>query len=181
MFDVAVRDLGYRPQMYRDSLWQMDYQPDFQTEIRPILERGAHYPWVVAIPPKPHRFDYDLLGDPDPQYNGMRQYYLGVIRPPNQQNAYKSTVTGYPMMPFLAGDDATGSSQKSSKFLKLTDTQYFLLQQWASGNFTNHKRAKVSQNPAEALTRAVLEKLRGRRLFPRHRNDLDLAQPQVVF
>ena len=34
--------------------------------MKPIFERGAGYPWVTAIPAKPHSFDYAKLADPNP-------------------------------------------------------------------------------------------------------------------
>lgn len=170
MFDVAVRDLGYRPDMYADALWNPDYRPDFDSEIRPILQRGSGYPWVVAIPPRTHHFDFDRLGDPDPAYNSMRQYYLSVLRAPNEQNALASSGSGYTMMPFLAGDEATSASQKSSKFLKLTDTQYFLLQQWAQGLFRRDGAAGgaagYAADPGDELTRASLENCVGGAFSP---------------
>ncbi|MFT3776169.1 MAG: LodA/GoxA family CTQ-dependent oxidase [Minicystis sp.] len=59
MFDVAVRRFGTRPDIYRDEMWQRGYEPDFDTEIAPVLRRGATYPWVAAIPPHAHRFDME--------------------------------------------------------------------------------------------------------------------------
>lgn len=166
MLDVAVREMNYRPDIYQDSFWNSNYLPDFEREIQPILERASSFPWVTAIPPKPHTFDYKLLGNPDPAYNSLRQYFFSQVRPPNQANTLKSSTTGYPMMPYLAGDDATGGSQKSSKFLTLTQTQYFLLQQWATGNFTNAGSNRQALNPVDELTRASLENCVGGAFSP---------------
>lgn len=165
IFDVAVRQMNYRPDLYRDSFWNSDYKPDFKREIEPILQRASSFPWVTAIPPKPHTFDFNLLGNPDPHYNSLRQYFFSQVRPPDQANTLKSSLTGYPMMPYLAGDDAVGASQKSSKFLTLTQTQYFLLQQWADGNFTNSK-SDGEGNPLDELTRASLENCVGGAFSP---------------
>ncbi|MEB3177935.1 MAG: LodA/GoxA family CTQ-dependent oxidase [Nostocaceae cyanobacterium] len=155
IFDVAVRYMGARPDMYQDGFWQQDYQPDYVREIKPILDRASMFPWVVAIPPKPHTFNSELLGNTNPEYNNMRQYFFDQIRAPNQKNTLKSPKTGYPMMPYLAGDDATGASQKSAKYFTLTDTQYFLLGQWVQGKFTNTGSA-TELDPGEELTRAAL-------------------------
>ena len=165
IFDVAVREMGYRPNIYANSFWNQNYQPDFQQEIQPILERGSAFPWVTAIPPKAHTFDLDRLGNPAPEYNSLREYVFSQIRPPNQQNDLKSSTTGYPMMPYLAGDDATGSSQKSSQFLTLTQTQYFLLQQWSNGNFTNGATVQA-EKAGDQLTRATLENCVGGAFSP---------------
>ncbi len=169
MFDVAVRQMGYRQDgdnyIYKNGFWNQDYQPDFQMEIQPILKRASLFPWVAAMPPKPHTFDYHLLGNPDKRYNSMRQYFFSQVRPPNMNNTLKSPTTGYPMMPYLAGDDATGASQKSAKFLTLTQTQYFLLEQWAKGKFTNNG-TDPNEDPGKQLTRATLENCVGGAFSP---------------
>ncbi len=165
MLDVAVRNMKYRKDIYKDGFWQYNYHPNFAQEIKPILERASMFPWVTAMPPKPHTFDYNLLGNPEAKYNGLRQYFFSQIRPPNQKNTLKSKTTGYPMMPYLAGDDATGSSQKSSKYLTLTDTQYFLLQQWAEGKFSNGS-SNNEPDAAEKLTIASLENCVGGAFSP---------------
>jgi L-Lysine epsilon oxidase N-terminal/L-lysine epsilon oxidase C-terminal domain len=173
MFDVAVRALGARPDLYSGSLWNDAYTPDFDSEILPVLMRGHHYPSVVAIPPKAHEFDVERLGDPDPRYNALRQYYFGTLRAPDQQNTITSPTTGYTLMPYLAGDDATSSSQKSSKYLTLTDTQYFLLQQWAAGQFRRGSgegrqlaAREADLDPCDQLTRATLENCVGGAFSP---------------
>lgn len=170
MFDVAVRHGELRPAMYRDARWQPDYTPDFASEIKPILDRASLYPWVVAIPPKVHTFDFPRLGDPDPQYNDLRQYFLEVLRAPTEQNTLESPKTGYRMMPYLAGDDSLGSSQQSSKYLKLTDTQYFLLSQWAEGKFTLdgplNNTSEIENHPGHKLTWATLENCVGGAFSP---------------
>lgn len=165
MLDVAVRNLkdnennNLYPDIYQDGFWNPEYKPDWDTQIKPILDRASLTSWVAAMPPKPHTFDYEKLsaikdGNGDPQYNSLRQYFFSNIRPPEQKNSLKSKTTGYPMMPYIAGDDATDSSQKSSKYLTLTDTQYFFLKQWANGKFIENPQ---SLTKPEKLTMASLE------------------------
>ena len=167
MLDVAVRNMNYRLDIYKDGLWNYNYQPNFEQEIKPILERASIFPWVTAMPPKAHTFDYKLLGNISPEYNSLRQYFFSQIRPPNEKNTLKSKTTGYPMMPYIAGDDATNSSQKSSKYLTLTDTQYFLLQQWAKGKFVNPTpNPNNTLDAAEQLTKASLENCVGGAFSP---------------
>lgn len=167
IYDVAVREFKARTDIFDNSIWKSDYQPDFETEIKPILERGDHYPWVVAIPPKPHTFDYELLGNTDPSYNSLRQYIFNEIRGPNEENTLSSSQTGYPMMPYLAGDDAlSDEGQLTSKYLTVTRTQYFLLQQWSQGIFKNDKNASNQESEGEQLTRGVLENCVGGAFSP---------------
>lgn len=54
VYDMAVRNLGIRPDIFADGLWQHDHRPDWDGDIKPILERAHHYRWVVAIPSHPH-------------------------------------------------------------------------------------------------------------------------------
>jgi hypothetical protein len=174
IFDTAVRRQGARPDIFRDGFWRLGadgYKPSFAADIAPLLERAKHYPWVTAIPPKPHHFDLGRLGDPDPALNEFRRYYLDALRPPGFQNERISR-SGATMMPYLAGDDCLGpgSSETSpaalatSKYLTLTETQYFFLQQWAGGHFTTGPAAPA--DPAEQLTRAVLENCVGGAFSP---------------
>ncbi|NEO41919.1 MAG: hypothetical protein F6J90_38605 [Moorea sp. SIOASIH] len=170
IFDVAVREMEYRPDIYEDSFWKKGstgYKPNFQADIKPILDHASMMPWVVAIPPKPHTFDSDLLGNTSQDYNGLRAYFFDQIRAPDQKNTLKSPKTGYPMMPYLAGDDATGSSQKSKKYLTLTDTQYFMLQQWVEGYFENITPPTPQvADPGQELTCASLENCVGGAFSP---------------
>jgi len=159
IFDVAVRLQGARPDLYANGLWNggaTGFRPSFETDIKPIFERAGDYAWVAAIPPKPHTFDLAKLGNPDPALNDFRRYFLDAIRPPGGENVILKPSSGATMMPYLAGDDALGESdQATSKYLRLTDTQYFMLQQWADGCFDPAPRDET--HPGVRLTRGVLE------------------------
>lgn len=167
IYDASICKMGADETIFKDNLWQSGpegYRPDYETEIRPILQRGENYPWVSAIPPKPHRFDYDRLGNPDPTYNGMRQYILDVMRPPGSVNEIISTTNGATLMPYLAGDSSINSDLYMANFVTVTATQYFFLQQWAKGYFTNNRKKKT--NPGDALTKAVLDNCVGGAFSP---------------
>lgn len=164
IYDAAVRSAGLRPDIYRDELWQRSYRPAFQEEIRPILERAHHYRWVVAIPPHPHDMDFDKLGDPDPVYNGLRDFYLKLIRSPGSPNTFASADTGLPLMPFLCGDNCFVEGPLASRYLTVTRTQFFFLQQWAAGNFIP-KRGDA-EAPGAARDRAALENCVGGAFSP---------------
>lgn len=164
LLDAYVRNVGYRPEVYSGGLWNQDYRPNYKSEVLPILRRASRYPWVVAIPTRPHDFDFDLLGDPDPRYDGMRQYYLGIVRPPSAPNTFASPDNGYPLMPWLAGDNALEPQYWDSTYLTVTDTQYFFLMQWAAGKFDVGEPPPV--RPGEALDRNVLENCVGGAFSP---------------
>ncbi len=173
IFDAAVRYQGAHPEIFKDELWNGGpdgYKPYFETDIKPIFEYASNYAWVTAIPPKPHTFDYSKINRPDPSLTGMRQYYLDFIRAPGQENVLINAQRGNTLMPYLAGDDALSASAPgtvtaaTSKYLRVTDTQYFFLTQWAAGYF--HEGAAPQGHAGHALTRAVLENCVGGAFSP---------------
>ncbi|KVO35806.1 LodA/GoxA family CTQ-dependent oxidase [Burkholderia ubonensis] len=187
IFDAMVR-AGHYPEILDAGMWRSGkhgYRPNFRTEIEPLLERATFYPWVAAIPPKPHTFDFDKLGaigpdgEGDEAFKGLRRYILDVLRPPYRENDFVNS-RGATMMPYLAGDaclmddsadsrylDLTDSRVKprntKSTYLRLTDTQYFFLQQWAKGHFVNERPTTL---PPDALTRGVLDNCVGGAFSP---------------
>jgi hypothetical protein len=72
----------------------------------------------------------------------MRTYLLDLLRRPGEENEFSeggkpsSRVYGLPLMPLLCGDNPIDNTLPS-KFLRLTDYQLYLLQQWARGLFFN--------------------------------------------
>ena len=169
IFDTAVR-AGQCPELCAGGLWRKGpegYRPNFRTEIGPLLERAALYPWVAAIPPKAHRFDMERLArvplSPQEDENrGLRQWILQVLRAPSNENVSIGP-SGRTMMPYLAGDNALISGTLTSQYLRLTDTQYFFLQQWAEGWFVDEPDGT---DAPQALARAVLDNCVGGAFSP---------------
>ena len=170
IFDIAVRKMNYRPDIFEGGMWKSGeggFFPHFETHIQPILERGQTYPWVVAIPPKPHHFDMAMMGDSSIAMKGMRQRILDYLRAPNDENTLVDSSSGGTMMPYLAGDASIGPADKTpSKFLHLTDTQYFMLQQWADGYFTCGKENNPKKSYGDVITQGVLENCVGGAFSP---------------
>lgn len=164
MFDVAVRSMGARPDIYRDSLWNGEFRPSWERDVLPVLERAHRYQWVVAIPPHPHAFEVDKLGDPSPDYDALRGYYLSLVRPPDAPNQFTAPDSGLPMMPYLAGDNCFEPGPMASNYLTVTQTQWFFLRQWAAGKFTVGEPAQ--EPPGAALDRAALENCVGGAFSP---------------
>lgn len=83
----------------------------------------------------------DSTTDP---YGPMRRYLYNVLRRPGEENVFQldgnpTTRTFHlPLMPLLAGDNPK-YNEIVSKFLRLTDTQLFLLKQWSEGVFINEE------------------------------------------
>jgi hypothetical protein len=170
MFDTAVRGMSHRPDIYAAGLWQDDFRPYWDRDIRPIIERVRGYQWVAAIPRHAHELEIEKLGDPDPRYRSLRQFYLGLVRPPDAPNLENSTDNGLPLMPMLCGDNCL-TNIAPSKFLRLTDTMLFLLGQWAEGLFVDERREGIDPGPqlpgpGAALDRGVLASALGGSFCP---------------
>jgi hypothetical protein len=77
-------------------------------------------------------------------YRPYRQYLFDLLRRSGEENEFRivtkpsSRVHGLPLMPLLAGDNPI-TNTFASKFLRLTDYQYYLLRQWALGLFYNEE------------------------------------------
>ncbi|MFA6112651.1 MAG: LodA/GoxA family CTQ-dependent oxidase [Sphingomonas sp.] len=81
-----------------------------------------------------------------------RQYLFDLLRKPGEENVFRldgnpATRTYHlPLMPLLAGDNPI-NNQAVSKFLRLTDTQLFVLRQWANGIFIDEAEAGFAPRP----------------------------------
>jgi L-Lysine epsilon oxidase N-terminal/L-lysine epsilon oxidase C-terminal domain len=75
-------------------------------------------------------------------YQSMREYLVSMLRRPGEENQFSlrgkptDRTFGLPLMPLLCGDNPLSNSV-TSKFLRLTDYQLYLLGQWAKGLFVN--------------------------------------------
>jgi hypothetical protein len=78
------------------------------------------------------------------RYGPMRQYLFDLLRAPGEENQFMivgrpdSRVHNLPRMPLLCGDNPI-TNELPSKFLRLTEYQYYLLRQWSMGLFYNEK------------------------------------------
>jgi hypothetical protein len=191
--DQAPDDLAAWQRAHKH--YNPNYYPLFYKEIWPILQRPESMKWVTSLLASvsdPHNtgpngnFDETRLSLPpyhgqDPQEarlcQEMRNYlYKSLRRPGDENRAYnhedpESRLYGAPYMPLLAGDNPL-SNTLPSKFLRLTDTQYFLLGQWAAGKFVNERREDMDEAlvglepPGVALDRAVLTNALGGAFCP---------------
>jgi L-Lysine epsilon oxidase N-terminal/L-lysine epsilon oxidase C-terminal domain len=77
-------------------------------------------------------------------HRSMRHFLFSLIRKPGEENDFvlsgkaSSRVHNLPLMPLLAGDNPI-SNDLPSKFLRLTEYQYYILRQWATGMFYNEQ------------------------------------------
>lgn len=167
------------------------YYPLFFKEIWPILERPTYMQWVTSLLAQ----SFDAHGTKEPKENfyqtametppkdgedpywAKRNYVYNQLRQPGQENHFKkldgdpdSPNYGQPLMPLLNGDNPL-SNTVPSKFLRLTDTQLFILEQWAKGRFINEKTAgideqELTRSPGVDIDRGVLSNLLGGAFCP---------------
>jgi len=183
VYDVAVRNANYAPEIFANGGFNRDYYPYFWRDIWPILQRPFSYQFVADIDPMeggdPHQtgrgsgenFDPGPLSvppyhgeDPTEQQNNAarRNFIYQVLRKPGRENSlyidHDKPGRIFFAMPLLCGDNPL-SNEVPSKFLRLTDTQLFLLRQWAEGKFINEQLEDITPAPlpeGEALDRGAL-------------------------
>lgn len=150
MFDVAVQNFNLVPEMCNNGVWNKKFDANFQRDILPIINRISRYQWVANVQPMmafaSNAFDYS---DPSDENRDNRQVYYSYFRqadaqPPQpnylpQEELFKMDGDNrFPMMPINSGSNSV-SNENIMKFMALSDTQLFLLEQWANGHFTNSK------------------------------------------
>lgn len=182
----------------RTARWNNNYYPRFWRDIWPILLRPPGFANVMDFDSltggDPHNntpggrgnLDPDVLSIPpihgeDPvaarQRAAQRAFIYSILRKPGQENLFtvphpRSASSHLVLMPFLCGDNPL-YNHVASKFLRLTDTQLFLLKQWAEGKFINEREEKfIDSSPQSAaptgaeLDRGVLGNLLGGAFCP---------------
>lgn len=159
IYDVAVRKQSYNTNLYKDGAFQPDYKPNFEAEIKPILERPDLYQYVATL-----NFAA-VSGHKGLPSSSSPSYIFSKIRPPNQQSNTAESGDDTANMPYLAGDNPFyGAPATPAVFLTLTQTQYFLLEQWSKGIVDNNPPTTLL--PTLALDHGVLDNCVGGPFVP---------------
>jgi L-lysine 6-oxidase len=184
MFDIAVRFLKLDKSIYDQTAYpgrypdgsnydvfagfNLDYQPNYERDIEPIICRPESYRWVAQTPSmiefsRP-RFD---TRDASETNRANRERYFSFFRVPVPPESYRfidevkngpNTLfsdEGMPLMPLNSGDNSV-TNTLIYKFLTLTPTQYFFLYQWSIGKFSTGKASQDSPGDLVALDRQVV-------------------------
>jgi L-lysine 6-oxidase len=149
LIDVGIRYMGMSPQVYENG-YNKDYVACLERDVLPVFRAMKEYRWVAnvdamvsaATPP----FDLGDLSD-DNRANRRALFALfrnpgsGRTRPqperaPDHQKLFADN--GFPMMPMNSGDNSI-TNTLIEKFMALTPTQYFFLQQWAEGKCVSRR------------------------------------------
>jgi hypothetical protein len=165
MYDTFVRKMGANPALYSGNQFNSDYTPSYPDEIAPILSRPDIYQYVCNIPvagTKPHRQiqadDADSFKDKFFEYIRQR----GLDDSSDDASDVGENQSG--LMPFLAGDNPI-SNLTISKYLGLTETQYFFLSQYSKGLYTQDP-LPAALSPGAALDKAALSNCVGGAFSP---------------
>jgi L-lysine 6-oxidase len=141
MFDLGVRSQGLLPELYQPSKgWNPDYPASFPRDILPIFDRLAGYIWVANVPSMTRfagpRFD---ITDASEKNRANRENLFRYFRRPSGlgPQGEPNTLMSPDGVPLLPTNSSTNSFMNINidKFMTLTETQYFLLSQWACGKF----------------------------------------------
>jgi L-lysine 6-oxidase len=146
MFDVGVRFLNFVPQLFSQGKFNPDYIPDFKTDILPIIQRLGRYQWVANVQSM-MAFSSNIFDFTDNSDTNLanRQNYFSYFRkpdaippgvPPSHQSQQKLFKDNFPMVPLNSGSNSV-SNLTIQKFLALTETQHFFMEQWSKGLFRN--------------------------------------------
>ena len=181
--DVAVRFQNLVPEMcrrapgtaeYAPGTFRSDYVVDFERDIAPIIRRPLDYVWVANVP--------SMVAFAAPEFDPRdgseanrprREAYARYFRrpgwgPDSQRNDLFLQDAGggglFPLMPLNSGSNSVRTNPWIDKFLTLTDTQYFMLQQWAAGRFRVGPPRELPQ--VHALDRAALGNCVGSPMCP---------------
>ena len=160
--DMAVRHLDFNPDLFSPVNpsatpgrrydprrgFNQAFEPDFNRDILPLMQRMDGYRWVANIPAMQAfaRPPFDPR-DKSLANRSARRAYFKRFRVPVPPEAYATngdmdrgpnalTHKGQLLMPLNSGDNSV-HNEIVYKFLTLTPTQYFMLSQWSKGKFTN--------------------------------------------
>lgn len=152
---------GYTPL----SGYNPDLHVNFQRDIKPIFDRMAGYQWVADIPYLANfaRIDWTLLNSAAGA--DERKKLFALFRVPIKPEDYAANISvvqngpsalfssnGLPLLPLNSGDNSVTNEGPVYKFETLSVTQFYCMNQWAEGKFTQDPPPPVSE--ADAQTEA---------------------------
>ena len=153
MYDIFVREFGLNPALFNNG-YQTNYRPNRVSEINALLSRPNLYRYVAIIPAFARNMHASLQKLTPQQF---KAHAAGLIRSPDKKNSAG-------LMPFLAGDNPLDPAHQMSNYLTLTATQSFILEQYASGTFTDSPPAPKGEGVV--LDQASLENCVGGAFCP---------------
>ncbi|AOX02304.1 hypothetical protein BJP34_25210 [Moorena producens PAL-8-15-08-1] len=166
-FDVAVRKLDLVPKLYKDNQFDSNFVPDYNRDILPIINRISRYHWVANVQSMTALSSniFDFSKPWEEQNQELSQEYFKYFRKPeppnldyqesskprqvslfsNQLPDESGETTGIPLMPLNSSSNSI-KNINIEKFLALTETQYFLLEQWFNNFDINHSKPTIPKD-----------------------------------
>jgi L-lysine 6-oxidase len=150
MFDVGVRYQNLVPEMFANGAFRRTYRANYERDIQPIFDRIADYIWVANVP--------SMVAFTAPKFNPRdtspanlknRTTFFEYFRDSRQSNELMHKKIPY--MPLNSGDNSV-TNENIDRYMVLTETQYFLLSQWAGGLFTTDPAEPYPVHPRDAAT-----------------------------
>jgi L-lysine 6-oxidase len=150
MFDVGVRYQNLVPEMFANGAFRKTYRASYERDIQPIFDRIADYIWVANVPSMvaftAPKFD---PRDASPANLKNRITFFEYFRDAKQSNELMHKKIPY--MPLNSGDNSV-TNDNIDRYMVLTETQYFLMSQWAAGIFTSGPAEPYPVHPRDAAT-----------------------------
>jgi hypothetical protein len=155
VYDVWVRELDLNPALFSNGQFQSSYKPSFPDDIQPIFHGAMLQRWNTNLPSVAIS-NHDVIGAIKPTDDPTSKIpnLTTLIRNPAST---ADIATGAPLMPLSLGD-----AMKS--FLTVSQTQYFLLNQWHAKVYAPGPGPKLG--PGEMLDKITLENCLGGRYSP---------------
>jgi len=151
MLDMAVQHFDAAPEIYtKENGWNPNYEVSFERDIEPIIKSIGGYRWVANVPSMMDFCmpSFDLRDNSEKNLANRKNYfeyfrksgekYWGVGGQSEQLFSNDDYLEGIPLMPLNAGSNAVSNSVPD-KFVELSRTQHYFLEQWSKGKFTIDK------------------------------------------
>lgn len=171
VYDAWIRELDLQPEIYDSKTKQFnpDYEPYFDSMLRPIFIAPALQRWTTNIPEmavKAHDTINAITADDDPNQTIMAG--LTFMRNPNKEE----DKIGVPLMPLSLGD-------AGQPFLSVSKTQYFFLNQWSQKKFSVKESPRLGEG--EMLDMASLSNCLGGRYVPGIEVSYTIRSPEIYY
>jgi len=156
MFDVGVRFMNLVPDLYANGAFNPAYRANYERDIAPIFDRIADYIWVANVPSmvafslprfNPRDASEANRRNRETFFSYFRDSSGNEISPPHNQLFHNNV----PLVPLNSGSNSV-TNENIDRFMGLSNTQYFLLGQWAKGIFTTGVAGRLPVHPRDAAS-----------------------------
>lgn len=166
---VTLYDVGFHAAVERG--WRRPpARPSFSLHVQPVLQRVLGYQWLLQLGRQGH--------GPDAGLGNFASRWAQLADPSKEQASLRSLVVSFlrdPAEPVRDGDFGFMPRLHHSQYqafptavLRLTPTQYAVLQQWAAGEFVGDldDPPRLEEQLPDALDRTALEACSGGPFYP---------------